>query len=149
MSADRKSYKARKRTLQDEHETPVKKAAKINGFAEEERDLECDAVRQNADSEENTKNVLCGEKQIEFNGQSLRTLFSSSTSLDAVRKFVTICKENKERNLAVEYLDAGGSVLEVLKLLDSSDKNIINASTIFSAINILLIRYTCDNCMLY
>ncbi|XP_012219592.2 nucleolar pre-ribosomal-associated protein 1 [Linepithema humile] len=139
MDANRKSNKARKRTLQDENETSVKKA-KINGFVEEEQDLKYSAIQQNADVEENAKNVLCSEEQIEFNGQSLRTLLSSSTSLDALRKFVTICKENKERNLAAEYLNAGGNVHEILKLLDSSDKNIINAGTVFSAINILLIR---------
>jgi hypothetical protein len=121
--------------LQDENETSIKKA-KINS-TEEEQDLKCDAIQQNADE----KNDICSEKEIEFNGESLRTLLSSSNSLDALRKFVTICKENKERDLAAEYLNADGSVFEILKLLDSSDKNIINASTVFSAINILLIRY--------
>jgi len=139
MDTSRKSSEARKRTLQSESETSIKKA-KINGFAEEE-DFESSATQQNADSEKNAENVVGSEKQIAFNGQSLRTLFSSPTALEALRKFVTVCRENKERDLAAEYLDAGGNVLEVLKLLDSSDKNTINAGTVFSAINILLIRY--------
>lgn len=148
MDTNRKPNKARKRISQDENKTS-KKRAKINGFVEEEQEDICDGVQQNADSKENTKNVISSEKQIEFNGQSLRTLLSSSTSLDALRKFVTVCKENKERNLAAEYMDAGGNVLEVLRLLDSSEKSIINATTVFSAINILLIRYTCSNYILY
>ncbi|XP_029673694.1 nucleolar pre-ribosomal-associated protein 1 [Formica exsecta] len=128
-----KPRKASKRISQNKNETPTKKA-RINGFIEEE--LKCDV-----DSEENdTKNITC-EKWDEFNGRSLRVLLSSSGGLDALRKFVTICNEDKERDLAAEYLLAGGGVLEVLRLLEFSDKkNTINAITVFSAINILLMK---------
>jgi len=87
------------------------------------------------------------EKRDEFDGRSLRALLSTS-GLDALRKFVTICNENKERDLAAEYLLAGGGVLEVLKLLDLSDKkNISSAITVFSAINILLMKYVYTGCL--
>lgn len=127
--------KPSKRISQSKNEAPTKKA-KINGFVEEE-------LKRNVDSEENdTNDVICNEKQDEFNGRSLRALLSSSSGLDALRKFVTICNENKEKDLAAEYLLAGGGILEILRLLEFSDKkNTINAIPIFSAINILLMKY--------
>lgn len=119
------SKKARKRISESKNETPMKKA-RINGFIKEDPDV---------DSTENN------EKRDEFNGRSLRALLSTS-GLDALRKFVTICNENKEKDLAAEYLLAGGGVLEILKLLDLSEKkNISSAITVFSAINILLMKY--------
>ncbi|EFN70096.1 Nucleolar pre-ribosomal-associated protein 1 [Camponotus floridanus] len=119
------SKKARKRVSESKNETPTKKA-RVNGLVEGD-------PRRDVDSESN-------EKRNEFDGRSLRALLSTS-GLDVLRKFVTICNENKERDLAAEYLLAGGDVLEVLKLLDLSDKkNISSAITVFSAINILLMK---------
>lgn len=117
----------KKRILESKDETPTKKT-RINGFVEE-------GLRRDVDSTESN------EKIDEINGRSLRALLSTS-GLVALRKFVTICNENKERNLAAEYLLAGGSILEVLKLLDLSDKkNTSSATTVFAAINILLMKY--------
>ncbi|KYN02538.1 PREDICTED: nucleolar pre-ribosomal-associated protein 1 [Cyphomyrmex costatus] len=134
-----KSKKARKRTSRNENETLTKKV-KINGSVEEV--VEHDVKRQNVVSEkDDTKDVVWDNQQDIFDGQSFRTLFSSSNNLAALRKFVTICSENKERDLAAEYLHIGGSVLEVLRLLESSDKkNTSIAVTVFSATHILLMR---------
>ncbi|XP_011634485.1 nucleolar pre-ribosomal-associated protein 1 [Pogonomyrmex barbatus] len=133
-----KSKKIRKRTSQNENETSTKKA-KIDKSIEEvlERDIQKDINFE--DNEGNMKDANCNETDI-LNGQSLRTFFSSN-NLTVLKKFVIICNENKERDLALEYLLAGGNVLEVLKLLEFSDrKNTANAITVFSAINILLIK---------
>ncbi|XP_012058642.1 PREDICTED: nucleolar pre-ribosomal-associated protein 1 [Atta cephalotes] len=138
-TTDDKSKKARKRTSKKETETSTKKA-KINSSIEEV--IEYDVKRQNNDSDKNDmKDVVCDDQQDIFNGQSFRTLFSSSNNLAALRKFVTICKENKEKNLAAEYLHAGGSVFEILRLLESSDKKSTSiATTVFSTTYILLMR---------
>lgn len=78
----------------------------------------------------------------ELDGKVLRKGLSSSDGLDMLRRFVKICNENKERDLATEYLDAGGNILEVLRLLNTGDKkNIGVAITVFSAARILLIKY--------
>lgn len=143
-SATRKPKKTRKRNSTNESEASVKKA-KINGSVKEVLDHD---VRENEDSDrDDTKDAVPDDRQDVLNGQSLRKLFSSSSdsssaaNLAALRKFVTICNENKERDFAVEYLLAGGSVLEVLRLLESSDKkNNTNTVTVFSAIHILLMR---------
>lgn len=131
--AVREPRRARKRISQSENETSTKKA-RINGFIEEEPGRDVDSGENNVKDD--------NEKRDEFNGRSLRALLSSSSGLDALRKFVTICNENKERDLAAEYLLAGGGVLEVLRLLDFSEKkNTVNAIAVFSAINILLMKY--------
>ncbi|KMQ97247.1 nucleolar pre-ribosomal-associated protein 1 [Lasius niger] len=130
--AVREPRRARKRISQSENETSTKKA-RINGFIEEETGRDVDSGENNVKDD--------NEKRDEFNGRSLRALLSSSSGLDALRKFVTICNENKERDLAAEYLLAGGGVLEVLRLLDFSEKkNTVNAIAVFSAINILLMK---------
>lgn len=83
----------------------------------------------------------CTDRQDTLDGKSFRTLLLSSSGLNSLRNFVTICKENKEKDLAAEYLLAGGTVLEVLRLLETVDKkNIANIITVFSAIDILLMR---------
>ncbi|XP_071649229.1 nucleolar pre-ribosomal-associated protein 1 isoform X1 [Temnothorax longispinosus] len=141
-SASKPKKKARKRTSRNEDETSTKKA-KINGSLEEVPEPERDVARENVYSDKNDAKdeAACNDRQDIFNGQSLRTLFSTSADLTVLRKFVTICNENKERDLAAEYLLAGGSVLEVLRLLESSDKkSTANATIVFSAIHILLIR---------
>ncbi|XP_077279429.1 nucleolar pre-ribosomal-associated protein 1 isoform X2 [Temnothorax americanus] len=141
-SASKPKKKARKRTSRNEDETSTKKA-KINGSLEEVPEPERDVARENVDFDKNDAKdeAACNDGQDIFNGRSLRTLFSTSADLTVLRKFVTMCNENKERDLAAEYLLAGGSVLEVLRLLESSDeKNAANATTVFSAIHILLTR---------
>lgn len=138
MDAAGRPKGARKRTSRSEDGTLAKRA-RVNGSLGEV--LERDAARDNADNFD--KNGVGNDRQDMFDGQSLRTLFSSTTvDLAVLRKFVTVCNENRERDLAAEYLLAGGSVLEVLKLSQSSDmKSTANATTVFSAVHILLMRY--------
>jgi len=136
-----KSKKACKRTLHDENEVSKKKI-KLNDAAKEE--AEHNTSEENIDFEgNNSKDAISNDKQDELNGKSLRTLLSSSNGLNVLKQFVIICKNIEEKDLAAEYLFAGGNIVEVLKLLDSSDKNTTNAVTVFSAINILLMRYLC------
>ncbi|XP_029174651.1 nucleolar pre-ribosomal-associated protein 1 [Nylanderia fulva] len=119
------SRRARKRTSRSENDASASKRARVNGFVAEEPEPE----------------VSTDIRSDEFDGRFLRSLLSSSSGLGSLRKFLTICSENEERDLAGEYLLAGGGVLEVLRLLDFSDKkSTSNAVTVFSAVNILLMK---------
>ncbi|XP_076235375.1 nucleolar pre-ribosomal-associated protein 1 [Calliopsis andreniformis] len=101
-----------------------------------------DDREDNGKNEENLEDENDTNEQIEEeNGKSFRMSISSPNALDALRRFIRICNENKERDLAAEYLDAGGNILEVLTLLNTGDKtNIGTAITVFSAVRILLIK---------
>ncbi|XP_043488866.1 uncharacterized protein LOC122515530 isoform X2 [Polistes fuscatus] len=80
-----------------------------------------------------------------LSGKYFRKAFVSSHGFDELKTFVTVCTENKKKDLASEYLSAGGNILEVLRLLDSSDKkNTSKASTVFTAINILIMKILAD-----
>ncbi|XP_011143515.1 uncharacterized protein LOC105185594 isoform X1 [Harpegnathos saltator] len=138
MDAVHKPKKTRKRSSQNENDTSKKKA-KINGFVEEEK--EQNITEGNADSnKDNAKDNIFNEMRNEFNGKYFRKLLSTSNCTYALKKFVIICNENKEKDLAAEYLLANGSVLEILKLLDSSDRKNIDVTTVFSVVNILLMK---------
>ncbi|XP_072763089.1 nucleolar pre-ribosomal-associated protein 1 [Anoplolepis gracilipes] len=129
-----KPKKARKRISQSENATPTKKT-RVNGFIEKELARDVDSTKND------TRDVTRNETRDELDGRSLRTLLSSPSGLDTLRRFVTICNENKEKDLAAEYLLAGGGILEVLRLLEFSDKkNIGSAIAVFSAINTLLMK---------
>ncbi|XP_014481768.1 PREDICTED: uncharacterized protein LOC106748083 [Dinoponera quadriceps] len=137
MDAASESRKKRKRSSRNEDETKSKK--RINGFVEEE--TERSTAEKNIISEEgNTKDSICSAMQGKFDGKYFRKLLSTPNCLYALKKFVTISNANKEVDLAAEYLHANGSVLEILKLLDSSDRKNIDITTVFSAINILLMK---------
>ncbi|XP_076754806.1 nucleolar pre-ribosomal-associated protein 1 [Xylocopa sonorina] len=74
-------------------------------------------------------------------GKFLRESFSSTKDIDVLKKFVKVCNEDKERDLAAEYLNEGGNILEILKLLDDGDKKGISTATaVFSAVRILLMK---------
>ncbi|KAI4500310.1 hypothetical protein M0802_004727 [Mischocyttarus mexicanus] len=80
-----------------------------------------------------------------LSGKHFRKAFVSSNGFDELKTFVTVCTDNKKIDLASEYLLAGGNILEVLRLLDSSDKNnITKSSTVFTAINILIMKILAD-----
>lgn len=93
--------------------------------------------------EENVKDNKNIKSKIEkLNGKSLRAVFNSINGLDYLKELVNSCNNNKDKDMAVEYLNAGGNILELLRLLDSADmKNIGSATTVFSAIRIMLIKY--------
>lgn len=137
-----KPKKIRKRHLQRNDNDIREKKAKLEDSTTEEIEKNDTTEATSNHVEDNTQTqVICNESQTDFNGKSLRTLFTASNGINVLKKFVMICNENKERDLASEYLLAGGNVLEILRLLDTIDKkNNSNASTVFSAINILLMR---------
>ncbi|CAL7951618.1 unnamed protein product [Xylocopa violacea] len=92
--------------------------------------------------EENKEVEKDTSKQMDhLTGKFLRESFNSTKDIDVLKKFVKVCNEDKERDLAAEYLNEGGNILEILKLLDSGDKKGISAiTTVFSAVRILLIK---------
>ncbi|XP_076642321.1 nucleolar pre-ribosomal-associated protein 1 [Halictus rubicundus] len=86
--------------------------------------------------EEDDKNI-----NNQLDGKSMKAAFNSINSLEYLQQFVKSCNDNKERDMAAEYLNAGGNILELLRLLDSTDKKGIgSATTVFSAVRILLIK---------
>ncbi|KAK2577471.1 hypothetical protein KPH14_003572 [Odynerus spinipes] len=124
-----KVYKKKRRKVSTEHTSDVinKKNKHVITETSEEKNESSDKVTS-IESEG-------------LSGKYLRKAFASSSGFDELRKFVTVCTENKERDLAAEYIRAGGNILEVLRLLDASDKkNLSNAATVFAALNILIIK---------
>ncbi|CAK9816187.1 Nucleolar pre-ribosomal-associated protein 1 [Anthophora quadrimaculata] len=76
-----------------------------------------------------------------LDGNTLRKIFNSPNGIDMLRKFVKICNENKERDLAAEYLNTGGNIFEILRLLDTSEvRGISTLTLVFAAVKILLIK---------
>lgn len=74
-------------------------------------------------------------------GKSLRASFNSTDGLAIVKKFVAICNDKKKYDLAGQYLDAGGNPLEILKLLDTTEKKISSTTTtVFSALEIVIMK---------
>nr|XP_031843473.1 nucleolar pre-ribosomal-associated protein 1 [Nomia melanderi] len=100
------------------------------------------SVKNIENDEENVKDDKNIKTQIEnLDGKSLRAIFNSSNGLDYLKELVNSCNNNKNKDMAAEYLNAGGNILELLRLLDSADKkNIGSATTVFSAVRIMLIK---------
>lgn len=74
-----------------------------------------------------------------MSGKWLRKSFNSSQGLDALRKFLVVHGENKERDLAADYLRAGGNLLEIVKLLDTGDKkNVNDAADVFAGMRLII-----------
>lgn len=58
-----------------------------------------------------------------------------------MKKFLVICNSDVDKALVGEYLKAGGSILEIVKLLDAIDKkNLNDVSTIFSAVATVILE---------
>ncbi|XP_053970281.1 nucleolar pre-ribosomal-associated protein 1 [Hylaeus volcanicus] len=106
-----------------------------------EESIEMENTKSLKNVEGNNKDEMTVQVK-ELDGKSLRASFNSASALETLKKFVKICNNSNEKDLAAEYLDAGGNIIEVLKLLDTSDnkKNIGAVTTVFSAIRILLIK---------
>jgi hypothetical protein len=122
-----------------------------DGFEKDGRYLETEEIENTMENEEDNSNTLdnedlpdieVGKEESErFNPKFLRNSFNSSDGFNALQKFVTICTENRERDLAAEYIEAGGNVLEIIKLLDKSDKkNINNTRIVFTAMHITIMK---------
>ncbi|XP_011500624.1 PREDICTED: nucleolar pre-ribosomal-associated protein 1 [Ceratosolen solmsi marchali] len=136
MSINRKEK--RKRKLDDVYVKPKKK-----GKSEEiESTMENDKNSSNVvDNEDLDDIVVSKEESDRFTGKFLRDSFSSSEDFLMLNKFVAICHQNGKRDLAAEFLRAGGTVLEILKSLDISEKkNINNTCVVFSAMHIVIMK---------
>ncbi|XP_043249486.1 nucleolar pre-ribosomal-associated protein 1 [Colletes gigas] len=95
----------------------------------------------NKDEEDSGDEKNINVQAEELDGKSLRANLNSANGLEMLRKFVKICNNSTERDLAAEYLDSGGNILEILRLLDTEDKKSITAIiTVFAAVRILLIK---------
>ncbi|XP_043270889.1 nucleolar pre-ribosomal-associated protein 1 [Venturia canescens] len=108
-----------------------------NGFSADVSQIDADRSDEGEEAIANISN----EEANSLSGKSLRKRFNSNEGLNTLRKFLVACKELKDRDLAAEYLHAGGNVLEILRLLDTSDKkNVNNASAVFSAIHLIIMK---------
>ncbi|XP_046741321.1 nucleolar pre-ribosomal-associated protein 1 [Diprion similis] len=106
--------------------------------------LENESGKENDETGEDetgkTSNITDKEAS-QITGKSLRAGFNSADSIILLKKFVAICNDKKKHDLAMQYLNAGGSPLEILKLLDTADKkSLSNATTVFSAMEIVVIK---------
>nr|XP_012144425.1 PREDICTED: nucleolar pre-ribosomal-associated protein 1 [Megachile rotundata] len=94
---------------------------------------------KNEENEENRENI--NEENHYFDVKLLRKSLNSPNNLEMLKKFVKICNENEERDLAAEYLNSGGNILEILRVLDTAEKkNISCIIIVFAVIRILLIK---------
>lgn len=123
---------------EDNNKKKAKKSADVTVEGENDDSNESDEDEK----EKNEKKINKPKsKKFEITGKSLRNSFQKEFAFDEVRTFVTVCKENINYDLAADYLEEGGSVLEILKVFDTTDKkNINNIATLFSAVHILVIR---------
>lgn len=101
-------------------------------------------VKTSKKDEKNKKCKMDTNKIIKYlDGKFFKESFNSNNSnnLDRLREFIKICNENKEKDLAAEYLNAGGNIFDILKLLNTADKKEMNTAIIvFSAVRILIIK---------
>ena len=76
-----------------------------------------------SDPKESKSDPNESEPEKKMSAKDYRNSFKSATGPEDLKKFVKDCKEtNSGRDLVSEYLDSGGNVLEILRLLESSDK---------------------------
>ncbi|OXU29987.1 hypothetical protein TSAR_001104 [Trichomalopsis sarcophagae] len=140
----KKKKKKRKNDIQEKPCTSEKKA-KLEEVKEStnQNTIENAIEKENSDAtdHEDLEVEVSKEESDKFNGKFLRNAFNSAAGFSTLQKFITLCSQNNKKDLAAEYLQAGGSVLEILRLLDSSEKkNINNASTVFAAMHIVIMK---------
>lgn len=138
--------KKKKRRKHSSAEVEMKKEAIENEHVNsvvDENIQENNTLEKSDDSEhEDIQNPeITKEESDKFNGKFLRNAFNSADGYAVLQKFVALCDQNHHKDLVTEYLEAGGSVLEILRLLDSSEKrNINNIATVFSAMHIIILK---------
>lgn len=147
----RKKAKKRKAETTTDKNSKLKKTSTPNGLPEvnnsletSKRNLEIDHAKGNGESgEDETEQTepITDKEARQMSGKSLRTSFNSADGLIMLKKFIAVCNDNKKFDLAAQYLNAGGSPLEILKLLDTTEKkNLGNATTVFSALEIVIMK---------
>ncbi|XP_058796890.1 nucleolar pre-ribosomal-associated protein 1 [Phymastichus coffea] len=121
--------------------------SKYKSNIEKEKSTQINEILEESDdsNHENTQKLEITKKESnELNGKFLRNAFNSADGYAILHKFVAFCDQNatnKKKNLVDEYLEAGGSVLEILRLLDNSDKrNVNNITTVFTAMHIIIMK---------
>ncbi|KAI4472819.1 hypothetical protein M0804_015592, partial [Polistes exclamans] len=135
---------------QDENSVkePKKKRSKLSVTPTNDLTIEDvnNASLEDRENEDENSEKKAGKINVKgLSGKYFRKAFISSHGFDELKTFVTVCTDNKKKDLASEYLSAGGNILEVLRLLDSSDKkNTSKASVVFTAINILIMKILAD-----
>ncbi|XP_008209600.1 nucleolar pre-ribosomal-associated protein 1 [Nasonia vitripennis] len=144
IKIDKKMKKKRKNDIHEKTCTSEKKA-KLEEVKEStnQNTTESAIEKENSDAtdHEELEVEVSKEESDKFNGKFLRNAFNSAAGFSTLQKFITLCSQNNKKDLAAEYLQAGGSVLEILRLLDSSEKkNINNASTVFAAMHIAIMK---------
>lgn len=77
-----------------------------------------------------------------MDGKKLRTSFNSKDGIGALKKFVQACKKNNaEYNEADTYLEAHGTIHEIVMMLKKVDKkNLDDITLIFAAMQILIVK---------
>lgn len=147
QDSDRKMLKRKLNSNKEEREKKRKKkdsgAPVINGIHNSESEhfkpIEDIGDNNEVEDREEDKNDTSKETD-QWDGKFLRKSFNSESGLDVLRRFVKVCNGNKVRDLAAEYLNEGGSIVEILKLLGTDKKGMSSAVTVFSAVRILLIK---------
>lgn len=137
------SDKKRKKKSKKESSEKNPKKLKVEENPKDENDILETRINIGDDLKDNEIEIteISKEEIDNLNGKSLRKAFNSSDGFQTLKKFVKICKQNEKKDLAAEYLQCGGSVLEILRLLESSDKkNYTNASVVFTAMQIIIIK---------
>lgn len=117
------NIKSKKRKTGEPQNEEIAKKSKINENVEE-----LENMNENED--------------LDLNGKSFRNALNSDNKFAVLQRFIKICRHDEGKRLASNYLDAGGSVLEVLRVLDSSVKsqNLGNAQLVFSTMRILILK---------
>ena len=81
-------------------------------------------MQNNSDNEKMYNVEISKEESDKIDGKSLSQSFNSENGLKTLHKLVVIGKQDNAKDLATEYLQAEGSVIEILKLFDKSEKKI-------------------------
>ncbi|KAG7208509.1 hypothetical protein KM043_014732 [Ampulex compressa] len=125
------------------HNGAVKKKRKIKGngeampiISDKQHSMECETESNGNVMQEKSSKTEPGN----FNAKRFRKSLNLANNLDELKKFIEVCNEKNGKDIAAEYILAGGSVLEILRLLDSTEKTNSIVIPVFSAIRILLIK---------
>ncbi|KAG8148301.1 nucleolar pre-ribosomal-associated protein [Chelonus insularis] len=149
-----KKNKKRRNTITEVEEIDIKKVkseysvnevVKNNHNGNINNDENNPITADDNNEEDNEVEVKCTSKEVDqMTGKFLRKSFSTEGGIDILKKFIAVCQDNNgEKDLVGEYLEAGGSILEILKLLDTNEKkNLKNASIIFSAMYFIIMKIT-------
>ncbi|XP_011299628.1 nucleolar pre-ribosomal-associated protein 1 [Fopius arisanus] len=143
LRAENKKRKKERQVRETAEPPPDSKA--LNS---EEDQTEPEQMNQNRREEKNTSDddevstTKLSSKEInEISANYLRSSFKTASGLSILRKFVTICSENTERELASEYIEKSGNVFEILRLLEGCDsKNLNNVALVFSGMHIVIMK---------